>query len=432
LTHRQIKSLFQTILNNNLSDQGFIKRFKSNPKDFTRNRKFEFKSLFLFITSSIQSSIQRELDSFFQSYLGLNHPIRFISQSAFSQARLKIKPEAFVELNKTCVQFFYDNNKYKKWKTFRLIAIDGTEVVVPKTKETIEEYGEYTTNLMNNKLVLTRVSKAYDVLNDITLDAKLVNRKVGEHTLAGNHLELLGKEDLVLLDRGYPSFNLFRSILESGCQFCARVPVSNWNLAKELVTSQRSECIAEIKPGNELRKKYKEQDVSWEPIQVRFVRVKLKSGEDEVLITSLLDTVQIPHEEFKQLYHLRWGIEELYKTDKHRLKLEDFSGKSVIAIQQDFLSQMLLVNFTSILTFSVNKQLTKKNNKYDYKVNRTSALSNIIKAIPIIFADKGNIETYLIYLWEVLFKNTIPIRPGRNFKRIKNKRRRYYRTYATI
>jgi len=237
---------------------------------------------------------------------------------------------------------------------------------------------------------------------------------------------------LILLDRGYPSYDLFRSVLESNCQFCARVPVSNWNAAKALVASQGTDCIVEIEPGNELRKKYKEQGITWKPIQVRFVRVKLKSGEDEVLVTSLLDTVQIPHEEFKQLYHLRWGVEELYKTDKHRLRLEDFSGKSIVAIQQDFLSQMLLGNITSILTFPVNEKLLKKNNKYNYKVNKTSAISNVTKALSTIFVDIEVIENYLICLWEVMIKNTIPIRPDRNFIRKKNKRRRYYRTYATI
>ena len=56
-----------------------------------------------------------------------------------------------------------------------MIAIDGSEVLLPKNQETINEFGEYTTNFMNGTVVLARLSKAYDVLNNISIDAKLVN-----------------------------------------------------------------------------------------------------------------------------------------------------------------------------------------------------------------------------------------------------------------
>ncbi len=112
---------------------------------------------------------------------------RFVSQSAFSQARLKIKPSAFIELNNVCSSHFYSNYPVKKWKGLRLVAIDGSEVFLPKTQETIDYFEEYTTNFMNKTVVLARVSKAYDVLNKTTIDAKLANRKVGEHALANQH-----------------------------------------------------------------------------------------------------------------------------------------------------------------------------------------------------------------------------------------------------
>jgi IS4 transposase len=35
------------------------------------------------------------------------------------------------------------------------------------------------------------------------------------------------------------------------------------------------------------------------------------------------------HEDFKELYHLRWGIETKYQMMKQRLELENFSGRLV-------------------------------------------------------------------------------------------------------
>lgn len=358
---------------------------------------------------------------------------RFVSQSAFSQARLKIKPEAFKELSDDCTQHFYGHYKAKKWIGFRLVGIDGSEAMLPKNKETIREYGEYTTNFMNKTVVLARLSKAYDVLNEISIDAILSNRKTGEHSLANRHLRYLGKGDLALYDRGYPSYDLFKNTLAAGCHFCARVAVANWGVAKKLVETGQKEIIAEIKPGHELKKKYKQQGTDCGPIQCRFICIELPTGEKEVLITSLTDMEQYPHEIFKGLYHLRWGVEESYKKDKHRLQLENFSGTSPIAILQDFHANILLGNITSILCSNLGQEINKKrkNNKYRYKINITTALSKVREAVALFFT--GIDILHLIEkLIDMFLSNVLPIRPGRSFPRNKGKRKRYHITYLPL
>jgi hypothetical protein len=421
------------LLNKKLTDLDFISRYRTSPSDFSRKRNFTFKSLALFIISSLQSSIQRELDRFFKAYNNQLLTEQYVSQSAFSQARLKIKPEAFVELQNDCLTHFYKNYDVKKWNGFRLIAIDGSEIILPKTEDTINEFGEYTTNFMKKTVVLARVSKAYDVLNKISIDAKLVNREVGEHTLAKKHLDYCAKGDLMLYDRGYPSYDVFRNAIETGCHFCARVAVSNWKVAKELVSSAKKEVLAEILPGYELRKKYKEQGISAEPIKCRFICVDLPSGEKEVLITSLIDDVHFPHSLFKELYHLRWDIEESYKKDKHRLQLENFSGKTIVAIYQDFYANILMGNLTSIFSVSLDALIDEKTKgaKYKYQLNFTTAIAKVKDTIALLFT-RPEIPELLHKLMQIFLNNILPIRPGRQFARIKQKRKRYYKTYLTL
>ena len=373
------------------------------------------------------------MDRFFKSYNHKEISEQFATQSAFSQARLKIKPGAFKELGNDCIDHFYANYPIKKWKGFRLIAIDGSEAFLPKTEETIDKFGQYTTNFMNKTVVLARMSKAYDVLNKINIDAKLVNRKIGEHTLAKQHLEHCGKGDLLLFDRGYPSFDLFRKTLASGCHFCSRVAVSNWSVAKELVESGKKEIIAEINPGNDLKRKYKKQDIDVEAIKCRFVCVELPSGEKEVLITSLLDTEKYPHVIFKELYHLRWDIEESYKKDKHRLQLENFSGKTIIAIYQDFYANILMSNITSILSSCLDDEIDRKTNKtkYKYQLNITTALAKVKETIALIFT-RPNIMELIKRLVHMFLSNLSPVRPNRSFERRKDKRKRYHKNYLTL
>jgi hypothetical protein len=66
---------------------------------------------------------------------------------------------------------------------------------------------------MNKSLVLARMSKAYDVVNDLTLTAKLVSKDVGEQTLAKQHItDCLVKGDLWPFDRVYLAYDLFKDL----------------------------------------------------------------------------------------------------------------------------------------------------------------------------------------------------------------------------
>ena len=70
-------------------------------------------------------------------------------------------------------------------------------------------------------------------------------------------------------------------------------------------------------------------------IKVRFVSVILSTGEVEVLATSLMEE-SIQREDFQQLYFLRWGVETFFSLIKGRLNLENFTGKTLESVQQDF------------------------------------------------------------------------------------------------
>lgn len=79
-------------------------------------------------------------------------------------------------------------------------------------------------------------------------------------------------------------------------------------------------------------------DYDCKPIlsSVRLVRVVTPNGRIYVVMTSLLDGAAYPAADFSGLYHSRWRIEEAFKRLKHRMALENTSGLSWLAAQQDF------------------------------------------------------------------------------------------------
>jgi hypothetical protein len=76
-----------------------------------------------------------------------------------------------------------------------------------------------------------------------------------------------------------------------------------------------------------------------------------------VLVTNLLDETLFPTSSFRQLYHLRWGVETLYGVVKTRLQLENFSGLTAESVRQDFYATIFITNLESVLVFRGNGPL---------------------------------------------------------------------------
>jgi IS4 transposase len=60
---------------------------------------------------------------------------------------------------------------------------------------------------------------------------------------------------------------------------------------------------------------------------VRLIRIRLSSRVDEILLTNLYDGFSI--DDLKELYAMRWQVEECYKRIKQVTQMEYFSGKTV-------------------------------------------------------------------------------------------------------
>jgi hypothetical protein len=157
-----------------------------------------------------------------------------------------------------------------------------------------------------------------------------------------------------------------------------------------------------------------------EKITVRFVRVMLKTGEAEIVVSSLLDEHIYPSADFAELYRLRWGIETFYGILKTRLALENFTGQSVEAIKQDFYATIYLTGIESVLTDTAQAHLDDRNTRHPQTVNRAVSF-NAIKnqAFDLLFS---NLDTHTLteQLTTLFLKNPSSQRRERNPPRRKS------------
>lgn len=392
-----------------------------------------------------KTTIQRELDSFYRSVLDQEFNIRTITKGAFSRARAKLKPEAFKHLARTGLKVFYEQAPVYRWNGFRLLAIDGSKLLLPRHKTVTAEFGQHGFGPNANVLQsMALCSILYDTLNLVPIDGQIASDKSNERDLLVEHLNYVQQGDLLLLDRGYPAIWLFFLLYAKGVDFCVRMSDNCWSEVERFTKSnlqQTTVCLKLPKKHYNRLSDYPalfDQAGNCQPITLRLVKVALISGETEILCTSLLDAKRFPIEVFKELYHQRWCAEESFKMLKARAELEQFSGKTATAVKQDFHAKLFAITLCSIYAHPIEEKVKAEfakdqHRKHDQKINRTSALDMLHNILIPLFL-KNKFKKALKAFDHILYNTRELLRPGRaNPRKPKPKsKRRYYMAYKRL
>lgn len=157
-------------------------------------------------------------------------------------------------------------------------------------------------------------------------------------------------------------------------------------------------------------------------VKVRLVRVRLDSGETEVLMTSLLDRKKYKVGDFKWLYGKRWGVETYLDRLKNQLEVERFSSKKLVGIEQDFYAVVFISTLESVLSKEDEEEVVeesrRKHFKYEYKINRSVSYSALVDHIMDLLINRDKSPEEVVDELSKLFKaGRTPIRPGRKFER---------------
>jgi hypothetical protein len=351
-----------------------------------------------------------------------------VTKGAFTQARSKLKPEAFVELNEVGTNSFYRDAPYLTWRGWRLLSIDGSTVVLPKHESVKQEFGVF--NFGPDAAVprsIGRISMLYDLLNFITLDGQIDRYDVDERQLARKHFDRIESgKDLLILDRGYPSLPLMFELQMRGIDYCIRMRDDWWLEVKKMLKESQTDKIVtfQLPPkDNWLLARY---NTSNREIKCRLIAVSLPNGTTEVLCTSVIDRHKLPYEHAASLYQFRWNIEEGYKLYKCRIELEAFSGKTATAVKQDFFAKIFMMTTMAVMAFPIEEKLkqeqAKSSRKHRHKINRTNALAMTREILVNLYLFK-KVATAMKAFDNILKATTDIIRPKRKFPRNKIKKK---------
>ena len=404
-----------------LEDLDFINRNKISATAFTRVRKLTFIVMFILILRNSVKSLQLILNEF---VIDANKDYS-ITAGAFTKARKKLKHTAFTELNDDIINIYYKDENIKRFQGFRVLAFDGSKITLPDNSEIKEKFGSKPIGNHTGK-DLGEYSRAtfqscYDVLNHIALKSILGHGSSYEVDLAEEMISSLDPDDLSIFDRGYASYPFMAKLIKEKKHFIIRCPKTSFTAVQNMFDPDAPESMTVLIDVSYRHKKEVQIFGMPSTIKIRLLRIILSTGEIEVLATSLLDKNVFSAKDFSYLYSLRWGVETFFSKIKGRLALENFTGKSVESIYQDFWPTIFISNLETIIVEDIeeNMNINKFSEGKKKKINKAVSF-NVIKkmAFELFFnePDKNNIITKLAQLFIL---NPVIVREERHMVRKK-------------
>jgi hypothetical protein len=194
------------------------------------------------------------------------------------------------------------------YRGLRVVAIDGTTLDVPDTAANAAAFGRPATHRgERTAFPQVRVLALAECGTHAILAAVLGPLAVGETTLAPSLFGRLGAGVLLLADRGFVGFDLWRAAQATGAELVWRTK-----------TNAVLPVDRQLGDGSYLSRIYaaRDQRARRDPIVVRVVEYTL--GKDPGrpakpapyrLLTTILDPAAAPAAELAALYHQRWEFE---------------------------------------------------------------------------------------------------------------------------
>jgi hypothetical protein len=355
-----------------------------------------------------------------------------LSEEAFVQARRKMPAIFWSGLLFLLVKRFEASHKdLLSWGCFRLLALDGTCIDLPRFKRLRDAYGTAANGASAGKTQARMLLLEFPLAR-LTWKYALGPLCQGERTLATGLLTGLRPNDLVLIDRGFWSYGLFQQIQKQGAFFAIR-----------RMKGIRFQTLRRWGPGDRL--------VCWTPtdrqwraaglpksITLRTIDYQVPGFRTSTLVTSVTRRHAIAREEWVGLairhpagrtlnpgvYHWRWEIETTFAELKVRQGMErGLRSRTPEGIAYEVAGHVLL----HFLVRWLMVEAAVKSGQDPLRLSFLNALRELLDLSPTLLtaSPRRAAQVLLPRLLERMAAHVVPLRPGRHFPRPGDTKVRY-------
>jgi hypothetical protein len=353
-----------------------------------------------------------------------------VSEEAFVQARQLMSMDFWLCLLLLLARHFQEKHPHAvRWKGFRLLAIDGTEIALPYWNTLADAFGTSRNGRRRQRPQARMVMLAFPQCR-LPWRYELTPRTCHEQTSAAKLIEHLEPRDLLLMDRGFWSYGLFWQIQRRQAFFGIRLRAGvSLKTRKKLGPDDR---LVEWKMPKTSRKK-----CAWKTLPdlpksqtLRVVRYRVPGFRPSAVVTNVLDPKVVSREDWVRmatadeagrvlepgLYHRRWEIETMFCELKVRQGMQgSLRSRTAEGVAYEVAGHVILYFLTRWLIF----EAAQSQGVPPLRISFTEALREINDMRhALLLADPQRVRRVL--LPRLLFRiaqHLVPLRPGRHYPR---------------
>lgn len=376
-----------------------------------------------------------------------------VSEEAFTQARQKVPMKFWMALLMVLGERFEKKRRdMVRWKGFRVLAMDGTDISLPAFEKLKEHFGlprggagdghSPKARMVMLQLPRTRMPCAYE----------LGPWNVSEIAMAQRLLMHLWSMDLVLLDRGFWSYWLMAAISRQGAFFGIRVKAGSHNF-KTIRRLGANDRVVRWTPSPKSLAKWRRAGHEVPPtMDLRMIEYQIPGFRPTAIATNVLDPEVISREDWTRLttdcdsdgrllpglYHWRWEIETTFKELKKTQQWNRehwLRSRTPRGIEYEIAGHVLFYWLTRWLIADTAHDTGQDPRRLSF----VNALRVVDDAIPVFSRATPQRLTRILIpnLKRKIAKFVVPFRPGRHYERPgdtqpKYKGRNYYQKPAKL
>jgi len=360
--------------------------------------------IFRLVFSKNTQSYGTTITEFWQNCHRMRFPLpqkQAISASSFTEARKKLNESIFIELNQRMIQACPEKPS-ERWFGHRLFGVDGSKINLPR--ELIK--AGYMPPQKNSHYPQGLLSCCYQLKAKIPHDFDLV-RHGNERKCALGHLQTLEPNDVCVYDRGYFSYALLSQHIQAGVHPIFRMKKLAGKDIDAFIDSDKTDEIIILMPTKARQREIKKEfpQMPFVPLKIRLITYVI-NGNSYCLGTTLMNK-QYTIGVLKEVYHARWGIEELYKVSKKMVEVNDLHGRSERTVKQELFAHFVLITMSRFCASASEHLLASLLNLHTDEESASETKAGSKPSIQVNF--KNTLTTVARHLEEILYAPCICI-----------------------
>ncbi len=345
-----------------------------------------------------------------------------VSASAFCNARKKLDAGIFKTLNRRVIAAYEQTPESANWLGRRLFAVDGMKINLPRPLRRLD----YALPSDKSHYPQGLVSCLYQLKSQIPYDFELAPH-MSERRMALAHLETLRSGDVVVYDRGYYSYAMLYAHMDRGVDVVFRLARRAGKAIDAFMDSRETDTIVTIEVASARQAEVREKNpgIEFKPLSLRLIKYTVDET-TYTLGTTLLERKTYPKAAFPDLYHARWGVEELYKVSKKLVNVDDFHAHTERGVKQELFAHFVLLTLNRILAnhaeAGLNANGIASSKAPRFKVNLKNALVTMARHMEELLLETSRLTCQTLNtVIDALGFCRQKTRPGRKYPRVSMK-----------